>query len=50
LWGFESCFGALAVPDRAAEFLHLWRPVADDDGVQCAVVEDDVTAAAPVLE
>jgi hypothetical protein len=24
LWGFESCFGALAVPDRAAEFLHLW--------------------------
>lgn len=22
--GFESCFGALAVPDRAAEFLHLW--------------------------
>ena len=24
LWGFESCFGALAVPDRAAEFLRLW--------------------------
>ena len=22
--GFESCFGASAVPDRAAEFLHLW--------------------------
>src|SRR4029079_16070494 len=49
LWGFESCFGALAVPDRASEFLHCWRQVADDDGVQCAVVEDDVTAAAPVL-
>ena len=46
LSGLESLLGSLSLPDGAGEGFHRGGPLADEDGVDGAVVQDDVAGAA----